>query len=175
MVAFLADGLCDFLPALLLLDLVQQNGLLGGDGLLALGLLLVDHGDVLVVALVVLARVHQLAVHLLPLLQEVSRLLQVLQLHLLLHILACPARLFCLERGRAQGLGAVLRSFDHRRILGFLIVFDELEVLQHQLLLLFLKVEHLAVLALEGVAADGVEGLSIGEVLIVEERVILEV
>lgn len=98
MVSFLTDSFRNFLPALLLLYLIQKNSLLRCDSLsLAFDILLIYHRDVLVVPLIILARVHQLAIDLLPLLQEVSRFLKVMKLHLLLHVFPSLAWLFRLE------------------------------------------------------------------------------
>jgi hypothetical protein len=72
-VAFSVEFLSDLLSALLLLDLVEQHGLLGG----RLGMVQTGH------VLLLLALLLQSALHPLSLLQEVGSFLQVLQLALL--------------------------------------------------------------------------------------------
>lgn len=97
MVSLLADSLRNFLPTLLLLNLIQQDSLLRSNHLLNPHLLLIYHRDVLIVAVVILAGVHQLPVYLLALLQEVGGLLEVVQLELL--VFDCPAGFLGLEGG----------------------------------------------------------------------------
>lgn len=99
MMSFLVDSLCNFLPTLLLFDFIQKDSLFRSNNLLSPHLLLVYHRDILIVDLVILTGVHQLAIYLLALLQEVGCLLEMVKLQLLLALFASPAWLLSLEGG----------------------------------------------------------------------------
>jgi hypothetical protein len=74
MVPLAVNCLCDFFPALFLLNLAQKNGFLGWyRGLVFIGLIHAWH------ILLLLAFKQQPALHSIPLLQEIGCFLQVLQ------------------------------------------------------------------------------------------------